>query len=128
LHLFVENQSLFLENRSQIRKLVVLVAENRSEIRTFVDVVVENGSEKLTCVDLGGENRSEKPCVDLGGENMSEMPCVDLGGENMSEMLTCVHLYVENVCAPRANRGPEWWVEPCSVSEPRLPFSLLVWL
>ena len=87
--------------------------ENRSLIQTCVDVVVENGSEKLTCRDLVAKNGNER------------LTCVDHGGENMSEMLTCIDLCVENVCV---NRGLEWWVEPCSVSDARLLFLLLVWL
>ena len=53
--------------------------------------------------------------------------CIELEAvvENGTVIGTWVDLGVQNVSE---NRGPDWWVEPCSVSEPRPPFLLLVWL
>ena len=86
-----------------------LVVE-KIQIQTFVSLVVEKRIPIWACVDL------VKNEIDL-----------ELAVENGSMIQFCIELevIVENVSE---NRGLEWWAEPCSVSEPRPPFLLLVWL
>ena len=86
-----------------------LVAE-KIQIHTFVSLVVEKRIPIWACIDL------VKNEIDL-----------ELAVENGSMIQFCIELevIVENVSE---NRGLEWWAEPCSVSEPRPPFLLFVWL
>ena len=66
-----------------------------------LELAVENGSMIWFCIEL------------------------EVVVENGSMIGTWVYIGVENMSE---NRGLEWWAEPCSVSESRLPFLLLVWL
>ena len=84
-----------------------LVVE-KSQIWTFVSLVIKKRILIQACIDL------VKNEIDL-----------ELAVENGTVIGTWVDLGVQNVSE---NRGPEWWEEPCSVSEPRPPFLLLVWL
>ena len=77
------------------------------EKRTEIDNLVENGNIMESEIRIA---------VD-----------VSLVVENRCMIWTCINLGVE-VENEGDNRGPKWWVEPCSVSEPRPLFSLPVWL
>ena len=100
-----------------------LVVE-KSQIWTFVGLVIEKRIPIRACVDLVKNEIDLKLAVENG--TMIQF-CVELEviAENGTVIGTWVDLGVQNVSE---NRGPEWWEEPCSVSEPRPPFLLLVWL
>ena len=100
-----------------------LVAE-KSQIWTFVSLVIEKRIPIQACIDLVKNEIN----LELAVENRTVTQfCVELKvvAENKTVIGTWVDLSVQNV---NENRGLEWWVEPCSVSEPRPPFLLLVWL
>ena len=100
-----------------------LVVE-KSQIRTFVGLVIEKRIPIRACVDLV-KNEID---LELAVENRTMIQfCIELEvvAENGTMIGTWVDLGVQSVSE---NRGPEWWAEPCSVSEPRPPLLLLVWL
>ena len=99
-----------------------LVVE-KSQIWTFVSLVIEKRIPIWACINIVKNEIDLKLAV----ENRSMIWfCIKLKVvvENGSMIGTWIDLGVENMSE---NRGLEWWVEPCSVSEPRLPFLLLVW-
>ena len=100
-----------------------LVAD-KSQIWTFVSLIVEKRIPIRACIGL----MKNEIDLELAVENGSVIWfCIELEVivENGSMIGTWVDLGVENVSE---NRGLEWLVEPCSVSEPRPHFLLLVWL
>ena len=112
-----------MESRIHLQTSAGLFVE-KSQTQTFVSLVVVKKRLIWACVDLV-KNEID---LEVAVENRSKIQfCIELQVivENRSMIGTWVDLSVENM---GENRGPEWWAEPCSVSEPRPPFLLLVWL
>ena len=112
-----------VESEIHLQTSAGLVAE-KSQIQTFVSLIIEKRILIQACVDL----MKNEIDLELAVENGTVIQfCIELEvvAENGTVIGTWVDLGVQNVSE---NRGPEWWAEPCSVSEPRPPFLLLVWL